>query len=74
MKGIGTGRLSAEHSPKYTRVERERRYLLRELPPGLKLQAEHAQITDNYITGTRLRSHQRPIPVNWKIPNTVNHQ
>ncbi|PYT04079.1 MAG: hypothetical protein DMF65_02875 [Acidobacteria bacterium] len=55
MKGIGTGRVKADHSPKYERVERERRFLLRSLPPGLELTDEHAQITDNYITGTRLR-------------------
>lgn len=55
MKGIGTGHLFTDHAPKYERVERERRYLLRELPEGLELKDEHAQITDNYITGTRLR-------------------
>src|SRR5437899_1235827 len=40
---------------KYARVERERRYLLRELPEGLNRADHHLQITDNYITGTRLR-------------------
>ncbi|MCA1591527.1 MAG: hypothetical protein LC754_02525 [Acidobacteria bacterium] len=55
MKGIGTGRLFQDHAPKYERIERERRFLLRELPPGVSLIQEHAQITDNYITGTRLR-------------------
>jgi CYTH domain-containing protein len=55
MKGIGTGRVRVDHSPKYERVERERRFLLHALPPGLELTNEHAQITDNYITGTRLR-------------------
>jgi CYTH domain-containing protein len=55
MKGIGTGRVSQDHSPKYERVERERRFLLTELPEGFDLRADHAQITDNYITGTRLR-------------------
>ena len=55
MKGIGTGRVRVDHSPKYERVERERRFLLLALPPGLELTDEHAQITDNYITGTRLR-------------------
>ena len=55
MKGIGTGRVREDHSPKYERVERERRFLLRSLPHGLELTDEHAQITDNYITGTRLR-------------------
>ncbi|PYS23875.1 MAG: hypothetical protein DMF72_07875 [Acidobacteria bacterium] len=40
---------------KYARVERERRYLLHDLPEGLSRAAHHLQITDNYITGTRLR-------------------
>ena len=40
---------------KYARVERERRYLLQNLPEGLTRADPHLQITDNYITGTRLR-------------------
>src|SRR6185503_6989544 len=40
---------------KYARVERERRYLLQDLPEGLTRANPHLQITDNYITGTRLR-------------------
>jgi len=40
---------------KYARVERERRYLLADLPAGLTRADHHLQITDNYITGTRLR-------------------
>jgi CYTH domain-containing protein len=40
---------------KYARVERERRYLLQDLPEGLTRASPHAQITDNYVTGTRLR-------------------
>ena len=40
---------------KYARVERERRYLLQDLPGGLTRADHHLQITDNYITGTRLR-------------------
>jgi CYTH domain-containing protein len=40
---------------KYARVERERRYLLADLPDGLTRADPHLQITDNYITGTRLR-------------------
>ncbi|HEX8162041.1 MAG TPA: hypothetical protein VF538_09225 [Pyrinomonadaceae bacterium] len=40
---------------KYARVERERRFLLRALPPGLERKSPHTQIFDNYITGTRLR-------------------
>lgn len=40
---------------KYARVERERRYLLQDLPEGMTRADPHVQITDNYITGTRLR-------------------
>lgn len=40
---------------KYARMERERRYLLQDLPEGLTRADQHVQITDNYITGTRLR-------------------
>ena len=40
---------------KYARVERERRYLLSDLPEGLTRADPHLQITDNYITGSRLR-------------------
>lgn len=40
---------------KYARVERARRYLLQDLPEGLMRASPHVQITDNYITGTRLR-------------------
>lgn len=40
---------------KYARVERERRYLLQDLPKGMSRADPHVQITDNYITRTRLR-------------------
>jgi CYTH domain-containing protein len=40
---------------KYARLERERRYLLQDLPEGLTRASPHHQITDNYLTGTRLR-------------------
>lgn len=40
---------------KYARTERERRYLLQDLPEGLTRASPHLQITDNYISGTRLR-------------------
>jgi CYTH domain-containing protein len=40
---------------KYARAERERRFLLREMPEPLTRASEHVQIWDNYITGTRLR-------------------
>jgi CYTH domain-containing protein len=75
MKGIGTGRVKADHSPKYERVERERRYLLTGLPPGLESHAPHAQITDNYVTGTRLRLRKhRWVPTNeWTLKLTQKH-
>lgn len=40
---------------KYARIERERRYVLSDLPEGITRVDPHLQITDNYITGTRLR-------------------
>ena len=40
---------------KYARVERERRFLLNDLPEDVTRADPHVQITDNYITGTRLR-------------------
>src|SRR5882762_11112927 len=40
---------------KYAHIELERRYLLPDLPEGLSRADHHLQITDNYITGTRLR-------------------
>jgi CYTH domain-containing protein len=40
---------------KYARIERERRYLLADLPEGLSRADHHLQITDNYVTGTSLR-------------------
>jgi CYTH domain-containing protein len=75
MKGTGTGRVKADHSPKYERVERERRYLLAGLPPGLEPNAPHAQITDNYVTGTRLRLRKhRWVPTNeWTLKLTQKH-
>jgi len=75
MKVIGRGRLFKGHSPKYERVERERRFLLRELPPGFDITADHAQITDNYITGTRLRLRKlRRVSSNeWTLKLTQKH-
>src|SRR6266545_5494202 len=40
---------------KYACIERERRYLLQDLPEGIKRADHHLQITDSYLTGTRLR-------------------
>ena len=56
---MGVAKLTEQNTvvpeSKYARVERERRYLLRDLPEGLTRVDPHLQITDNYITGTRLR-------------------
>ena len=60
---------------KYERLERERRFLLRELPPGLRLSDLHTQITDNYITGTRLRLRKVRVPETsaWTLKLTQKH-
>ena len=56
---MGVAKLTEQNTilpeSKYARVERERRYLLQDLPQGLMRASPHVQITDNYITGTRLR-------------------
>lgn len=56
---------------KYARVERERRFLLEDLPEGLTRASEHQQLWDNYITGTRLRLRQIRVPATkeriWKL-------
>src|SRR5215813_13404348 len=56
---MGVAKLTDENTivppSKYARVERERRYLLQDLPEGLSRADPHVQITDNYLTGTRLR-------------------
>jgi CYTH domain-containing protein len=61
----------AQDTSKYARTERERRFLLRELPPPLTRASEHVQIWDNYITGTRLRLRKLRVPATkeqvWKL-------
>lgn len=57
---MGVAKLTSQNtivpeSSKYALLERERRYLLQDLPEGLTRADPHLQITDNYITGTRLR-------------------
>ena len=56
---MGVAKLSDQNTfvpeSKYALIERERRYLLQDLPEGLSRADHHLQITDNYITGTRLR-------------------
>ena len=74
MKGIGTGRVSADVSETYARAKIRRRFVLRELPAGLTLQSDHLQITDNYITGTRLRLRKARVPRTneWTLELTQN--
>ena len=57
---------------KYARLERERRYLLQDLPEGLTRASPHVQITDNYITGTRLRLRKvrDPLTNKWTVTFT----
>jgi CYTH domain-containing protein len=57
---------------RYARLERERRYLLRDLPEGLTRASPHLQITDNYITGTRLRLRKvrDPLTNKWIVKFT----
>ena len=45
---------------KYALIERERRYLLQDLPQGMTRADHHLQITDNYMTGSRLRKEGSP--------------
>ncbi|HVG32694.1 MAG TPA: hypothetical protein VM911_06425 [Pyrinomonadaceae bacterium] len=56
---------------KYALIERERRFLLRDLPAPLTRASEHVQIWDNYITGTRLRLRRIRVPLTkertWKL-------
>ena len=68
-------KLAAQGVGKYARVERERRYLLRGLPPGLKVTDPHTQITDNYVTGTRLRLRKvrEPRTNEWTLKLTQKH-
>jgi len=56
----------------YARLERERRYLLQGLPEGLTRASPHVQITDNYITGTRLRLRKvrDPLTNKWIVKFT----
>src|SRR5688500_5342526 len=57
---------------KYARVERERRYLLRDLPEGMSRADPHLQITDNYMTGSRmrLRKVREPRTNKWTVKFT----
>ena len=56
---MGVAKLTEQNTvvpeSKYAHLERERRYLLRDLPEGITRADPHLQITDNYMTGSRLR-------------------
>lgn len=73
---MGVAKLTEQNTvvpdSKYARVERERRYLLRDLPEGLTRADPHLQITDNYITGTRirLRKVREPRTNKWTVKFT----
>jgi CYTH domain-containing protein len=68
---LGTAADVSAKLDKYARVERERRFLLRELPPNLRVNDPHTQIFDNYITATRLRLRKIRDPLKrewtWKL-------
>jgi CYTH domain-containing protein len=73
---MGVAKLTEQNTvvpeSKYARVERERRFLLRDLPEGLTRADPHLQITDNYITGTRLRLRKvrDPLTNKWIVKFT----
>lgn len=52
---------------KYARIERERKFVLTEFPPGLSRTDKHVQIFDNYITNTRMRLRYIRIPYTKEI-------
>jgi CYTH domain-containing protein len=73
---MGVARLTDQNTvvpaSKYARVERERRYLLADLPEGVTRADHHLQITDNYITGTwlRIRKVRDPQTNKWVVKFT----
>ena len=71
MKYLGAAADVTAKREKYARVERERRFVLRGLPPGLELTHPHTQIFDNYVTATRLRLRKIRVPERrewvWKL-------
>lgn len=76
---MGVAKLTEQNTiipdSKYARVERERRYVLRDLPEGLTRADPHLQITDNYITGTRLRIRKvrEPQTNKWTVKFTQKY-
>lgn len=77
---MGVAKLTDENTvvpeSKYARLERERRYLLRDLPEGLTRADPHLQITDNYMTGSRLRLRKvrEPRTNKWTVKFTQKFQ
>ena len=73
---MGVAKLTEQNTvvpeSKYARIERERRYVLRDLPEGLTRVDPHLQITDNYVTGTslRLRKVREPRTNKWTVKFT----
>lgn len=71
LKFLGTAADVSAKLERYARVERERRFLLTELPPPLRVNSPHTQIFDNYITDTRLRLRKIRDPLKrewtWKL-------
>lgn len=67
LKYLGADADVHERRKKYARVERERRFLLRELPEGLAPADFHLQLFDNYVTHTslRLRKVREPYKREW---------
>src|SRR5882724_5376145 len=73
---MGVAKLTEQNTlvpdSKYALLERERRYLLQDLPEQLSRADPHLQITDNYITGTRLRLRKvrDPLTNKWTVKFT----
>ncbi len=77
---MGVAKLTDENTicpaeSKYACIERERRFLLRDLPEGMSRADAHVQITDNYITGTRLRLRKvrEPRSNKWTVKFTQKY-
>jgi len=76
---VGVAKLTDQNTivpeSKYARLERERRYLLQDLPEGITRADPHLQITDNYITGTRLRIRKvrEPRTNKWTVKFTQKY-
>jgi CYTH domain-containing protein len=76
---VGVAKLTDQNTivpeSKYARIEREKRYLLRDLPEGITRTDPHLQITDNYITGTRLRIRKarEPRTNKWTVKFTQKY-